>query len=163
MEIERKFLLNKLPDSRPSKHIEIFQGYVSTNPEVRIRSYEVLDGDGAGHKDYKLTIKGDGTLSREEIETYIPAEFFYEVAKFIGKPLIHKDYWKYTLGGHTLECSVVDSGTESEFIYGEVEFGSEDAAKAYEWPFDGARDVTEDPAYKMKNYWVRTRCSNTKG
>jgi len=158
MEIERKFLLDKLPDLDPSKHIEIFQGYISIHPEVRIRSYEVLDGDDVGHKDYKLTIKGDGILSREEIETYIPAEFFDKAAKFIGKPLIHKDYWKYSHGGHTLECSIVDKGTKSQFIYGEVEFDSEDEAQSYEWPFSGAKDVTTDATYKMKNYWTRTRC-----
>lgn len=158
MEIERKFLLDKLPDLHHSKHIEVFQGYISTNPEIRIRSYEVLDGDDVGHKDFKLTIKGDGTLSREEIETYISAEFFYKVAKFIGKPLIHKDYRKYIHNGYTLECSIVDKGTEFQFIYGEVEFDSEDAAKDYEWPFSGAKDVTTDAMYKMKNYWIRTRC-----
>lgn len=157
MEIERKFLLSALPDIAPSKHIEIFQGYVSIDPEVRIRSYEVLEGEDAGHKDYKLTIKGNGSLSRKEIETYINEDFFYGVAAFIGLPLIHKDYRKYILGGHILECSIVDSGADTSFIYGEVEFPSEEAAKAYDWPFDGAVDVTLDDSFKMKNYWNRTR------
>lgn len=86
MEIERKFLLKKLPDIEPVKHIEVYQGYISIKPEVRIRSYEVLDGENQGHKAYILTIKGDGNLSREEIETYISKEFFMQVAQFIGKP-----------------------------------------------------------------------------
>ncbi len=157
MEIERKFLLSKLPDIKPTKHIEIFQGYISTNPEVRIRSYEVLSGKDVGHKDYKLTIKGTGDLSREEIETYITQDFFEEVAQFIGKPLIHKDYTKYEIDSHILECSVVDPGKSTEFCYGEVEFDIVDNANNYKFPFEGAVDVTYDKSYKMKNYWVRTR------
>ena len=157
MEIERKFLLKKLPDIEPVKHIEVYQGYISIKPEVRIRSYEVLDGENQGHKDYILTIKGEGILSREEIETYISKEFFMQVAQFIGKPFIHKDYRKYILDNNILECSVVDPGTDTEFCYGEVEFNTEEDANKFEWPFDGATDVTCNKSYKMKNYWGRTR------
>lgn len=157
MEIERKFLLSNLPYIQPVKHIEILQGYISISPEVRIRSYEVLEGEDRGHKDYKLTIKSDGDLVRQEVETYISEEFFNVIAKFIGKPLIHKDYKKYIHNGRILECSIVDSGTPNSFNYGEVEFDSESDAINYEWPFDGAVDVTNDPQYKMKNYWVATR------
>ena len=157
MEIERKFLLNKLPGIDSVKHIEIYQGYVSTKPEVRIRSYEVLSGENKGHKDYMLTIKGDGNLTREEIETYISQDFFMKVAQFIGKPLIHKDYRKYIVDGNVLECSVVDPEMNTEFCYGEVEYNNEKDASEFEWPFEGATDVTYDKSYKMKNYWLRTR------
>lgn len=157
MEIERKFLLKELPNINPEKHIEIYQGYVSTKPEVRIRSYEVLAGENKGHKDYMLTIKGDGNLSREEIEAYISQDFFEKVSQFIEKPLIHKDYRKYIVDNNVLECSVVDPGTPTEFCYGEVEFNTEEEANKFEWPFEGAVDVTYNKSYKMKNYWVKTR------
>lgn len=157
MEIERKFLLNKLPNIDPVKHIEIYQGYVSIKPEVRIRSYEVLSGENKGRKDYMLTIKGDGNLLREEIETYISQDFFMQVTQFIGKPLIHKDYRKYIVDNYVLECSVVDPEMDTQFCYGEVEFNNEDDANKFKWPFEGATDVTYDKSYKMKNYWVRTR------
>ena len=51
MEIERKFLVKTLPeglDSYKCKHIE--QGYLNTNPDVRIRKSD---------EDYILTYKGD--------------------------------------------------------------------------------------------------------
>ena len=56
MEIERKFLIKALPDdldSYPCVHIE--QGYLSTNPVVRIRKQ---------NNDYILTYKGKGMLAR---------------------------------------------------------------------------------------------------
>lgn len=159
MEIERKFLLTKLPNLLPKQEIDIYQGYISTEPEVRIRSYEVLDGENKGHKDYLLTIKGNGDLAREEIETYVSEEFFNQAAAFIQHPLIHKRYFKYEYGCHVLECSIVDEGMSSGFTYGEVEFMSEEAAESYEWPFDGAWDVTRNQKYKMKNYWKDTRLS----
>lgn len=154
MEIERKFLLKQLPPIQAEEEIEILQGYVSTNPEVRIRSYHVVRGKSAGHKDYKLTVKDDGDLVRDEIETYITEEFFEQLVEFIGRPLIHKHYTRYKHGGHVIECSIVDDGAKTSFIYGEVEFGSVNEAKEYQWPFDDAEDVTYDSQYKMKNYWL---------
>lgn len=157
MEIERKFLLNKLPDIEPIKHITILQGYISTNPEVRIRSYEILSGENVGYKDYKLTIKGTGDLLREEIETYVTQDFFENVSQFIDKPLIYKDYRKYEIDGYILECSIVDPGKPTEFCYGEVEFDTVDDANNYKFPFEDSIDITYDKSYKMKNYWVKTR------
>ena len=74
-----------------------------------------------------------------------------------GNDLIVKDYYVYTHNGHTLEVSLVDPGTENEFLYGEVEFESVEEAMAYEWPFEGAVDVTKDDSFKMNRYWERTR------
>ena len=58
MEIERKFTVKKLPENLeryPSRLIE--QGYLNTNPVVRVRRDE---------NDYYLTYKGKGLLAREE-------------------------------------------------------------------------------------------------
>lgn len=154
MEIERKFLLTKLPDIKPTLSARIFQGYLSTNPEVRIRSREVLYQNIS---EFILTVKGDGDLSREEVEIYISYEEFDKLSKLIDKPLIEKYYRVYNVDGHKLECSVVDPGKSSSFVYGEVEFETEEEANNYKWPFDGAEDVTYDKSYKMKNYWLRTR------
>lgn len=151
-------MLKDLPNIPYEKKIEIQQGYLSTNPEVRIRSYEIVDGTNKGHKDYMLTVKGSGDLSREEIEVYISEDFFYTAAKLIGKPLIRKQYVKYLYDGHVLECSIVDASHETSFVYGEVEFASENEALNYQWPFVDATDITYDSKYKMKNYWLNTRC-----
>ena len=58
MEIERKYLIKTLPEhleQYPCKVIE--QGYLNTNPVVRIRR---------SNDDYILTYKGKGMMVREE-------------------------------------------------------------------------------------------------
>lgn len=157
MEIERKFWLQSLPPLEPTHHYRVRQGYISIEPVVRIRSKELLDGEPAGQTSFKMTVKGKGHLVREEIESEISAEFFSKLADFIKEPLIEKDFFVYEYDGHTLEVSIVDPGTDDEFIYGEVEFGSVEEASAYAWPFEGATDVTQAVAFKMDNYWKRTR------
>lgn len=154
MEIERKFLIKELPNIEPVKHTRIYSGYISIEPEVRIRSSQVIAGEDEGHVDYLLTIKGNGDLVREEIETYVTKEFFEKVRDFINKPLIEKDFRKYYVDGHVVECNIVDGG---HFMYGEVEFNTKEEAKAFKWPFGEAEDVTYNKFYKMKNYWSRTR------
>lgn len=157
MEIERKFLLKSLPDIPCDAMVETEGVYISITPEVRVRRTHHLEGEKKGQTNFKITVKGDGDLSREEMETAVSEEFYNEVVRFIGKRPIRKDYRRYNYEGHTLECSVVDAGTEHEFIYGEVEFETEEEAKAFVWPFEGAVDVTYDRRYKMKNYWAETR------
>lgn len=149
MEIERKFLLDRLPDLVPESCGVVYQGYLSVHPEVRIRCYQAPDGS----KTYTLTVKGEGTLSREEAETPITASFYQTASALIDKPMIRKDYFRYRYANRILECSVVDQS----FCYGEVEFDTEAEALAFQWPLPGARDVTHDPHYKMKHYWEETR------
>ena len=159
MEIERKFLLSSLPPITPYQILETYQGYLCTDPEVRISRKEIIDGEDVGKKTYYMTVKGDGALSREEIETTISEDYFNRLAAFIGHPLIHKDYYIYKHNGHTIECSIVDKGSKTWFIYGEVEFDSEEVAERYEWEFPETSpiDVTYESKFKMKNYWQRTR------
>ena len=147
MEIERKIILTSLPDEVPVHHSTVEQIYISLNPEVRLRKN--LNSDVP----FRLTVKGDGTLCREEIESSVTEEFYNEMVRFIGKSPVIKDYYIYQINGHKVEVSVVDDGA---FIYSEVEFDSVEEAKAFIWPFEGY-DATEDPQYKMKNYWKRTR------
>lgn len=158
MEIERKFLLTQLPEIVSFEVASIEQAYISIDPEVRIRKKTILKGKDKGKTDYKLTVKSSGTLAREEFETSVTKEFYENTLAFIGKPPITKFYEKYYDGtGLILECSIVDHNLPSHFIYGEVEFESADDAKQFVWPDPSAKDVTEDPYFKMKNYWKRTR------
>ena len=60
MEIERKFLIDKIPDSIDLSSLKcrrIEQGYLCTEPVVRVRR----DND-----DYYLTYKSKGLMAREE-------------------------------------------------------------------------------------------------
>ena len=162
MEIERKFLLKSLPPLEPGQKVLVESIYISTSPEVRLRSFEVLEGKDIGHIDYKLTIKGEGSLSREEIETYVDESFFNSVKSFINKPVIRNYLYLYEYESNILQCAVIDIDRNKDFslITGEVEFNSEASANSYTWPFDYIKDVTMNPSYKMKNYWLQTRVNN---
>ena len=56
----------------------------------------------------------------------------------------------------------VDEGAPTEFWYAEVEFGSEDEARAFDPASVGlgeylTDDVTEQPGQSMGAYWAATR------
>lgn len=155
LEIERKFLLDGFPnDLELLSEVYIEQGYVSFNPEVRIRKAVV---QGGGKEEYYLTIKGDGDLARQEIETEISRAFYEDTVAFLGTKVVRKDYKKYKLGQWELEVSLVDAGTDWEFYYGEIEFPSEEDATAFVLPDFLGKEITYDSDYKMKNFWKRTR------
>lgn len=61
------------------------------------------------------------------------------------------------IGDYELTVGVVDAGADHEFCYGEIEFLNEAEAKKFKAPEWFGRDVTDDPYFKMKNYWKRTR------
>ncbi len=116
---------------------------------VRIRAEERADGCR-----YILCIKGKGTLVREEIETPISEEVFERIAALLGAPLIEKDYRAYRLpDGHKLEVSLVDGGQPGAFFYAEVEFESEQEARAFDPPDFLGRELTELPGSSMSDYW----------
>ncbi|MBR5721738.1 MAG: hypothetical protein IKX78_04580 [Clostridia bacterium] len=154
MEIERKFLIESFPEGLPLKsECDMLQIYLSVTPTVRARSRKA-----GGRESYKLTIKSPGELCREEIETAITKKQFYALMKIAGKNPITKHKKCYILpDGHILECSLVDRGTENEFMYAEVEFGSVKEAEEFIPPEFLKKEVTYDNSYKMNNYWQRTR------
>ena len=154
-EIERKFLIDAFPADLPLKRQhQVYQAYLSLDPEVRIRRNEKEGQDTA----YFLTIKSGNGLVREEVELDISKTHFYALAKMIEHPFISKDFRVYQLpDGLELECSLVDKGKSSEFMYAEIEFPNVDAAKSFEAFPIFKKEVTDDPAYKMKNYWTKTR------
>lgn len=154
-EIERKFLIDSFPSSLPlNRTCQVYQAYLSLEPEVRIRRY-VKDGLDAA---YLLTIKSGNGLVRREVEFEISREQFYALAEMIPAPFVSKDFRVYQLpDGLELECSLVDAGTRSEFMYAEIEFPSEEAAARFTpLPFL-KQEITENPTYRMKNYWQSTR------
>lgn len=155
MEIERKFLLGSFPTDVPLKEEhQVYQAYLSIDPEVRIRRNVVNGQDIA----YFLAIKSSGELVRQEVEIHITKEHFYALAEMVTQPFITKDFRIYQLpGGLELECSHVDRGCDTEFMYAEVEFPSVQAAEDFKLLPCFTADVTKDSSYKMKNFWKRTR------
>ncbi len=149
MEIERKFLIDGFPDLPPLKESVVYQGYLSTEPVVRIRSSQTGD-----ERRYVLCIKGKGTLAREEIELDLDPEPFLRLKDLLTSPMIRKDYQTYALpGGLTLECSLVDAGEPTAFYYAEVEFNSVEEAASFVPPAFLGREVTEEPGWSMGHYW----------
>ena len=154
MEIERKFKLDAFPEHLPLLHAsQVEQGYLSTTPCVRIRSKKTEDA-----VDYKLCIKGQGTLVREEVELSLDEDRFTRLKSPLHGEMIRKDYRIYQLpDGRKLECSLVDGGTENAFLYAEVEFPTVEEANAFVPPAFLGEDVTEVPGSSMSAYWERTR------
>lgn len=150
VEIERKFLLNAFPEDLPLlEESTVYQGYLCTDPVVRIRSKEK-----DGQQKFVLCFKGQGTLMRREIEMELTKSQFSQLSELLKAPMIRKDFRVYLLpDGHRLECSMVDRGSPSEFLYAEVEFASLEEAKVFEPPAFLYRDVTEFPGFSMSRYW----------
>lgn len=160
MEIERKWLVKGWPEGlAPERTIIMRQGYVTCRPTVRIRSEE-----SAGKTEYILCFKGKASpdgLAREEIEAPIDPALFARLEAFLQRPLIQKEQRRYSLpGGLVLEVNQVDAGQPGEFFYAEVEFPTEDAARAWQ-PGELAdylnHEVTGTPGQSMAAYWCATR------
>jgi len=139
MEIERKFIVSFLPGpltAYPKK--EIIQGYVSTNPVIRIRK---------SNKDYFLTCKGKGLLAREEFEISILASEFEHLSTKLDYYLIHKTRHLIPYGDFTIELDIFKERLKG-LIMAEVEFPSLKAAHAFNAPNWFGKEVTEDGRYQ---------------
>lgn len=134
MEIERKFLVKSLPenlDSYEQKHIS--QGYLCTNPVVRIRR---------SNEEYFLTYKGKGLMAREEYEFSLSAEAFEHMLPKIDGILINKIRYLIPLDEtHTAELDIFQ-GTLAPLRLVEVEFASIEEAENFAAPDWFGDDVT---------------------
>lgn len=152
-EIERKFLIDAFPDLPLLEEAEVFQGYLSVEPVVRIRKKSAKGCNG-----YVLCFKGKGRLCRKEIELGLSEETFNELAELLGMPMVRKEYRVYALeDGRRLECSWVDRGEPTAFLYAEVEFPTVEEALAFQPPAFLSHEVTEDSSYSMSCYWQRKK------
>ena len=141
MEIERKFLINKLPDLSEYKYVDIQQGYLSTNPVVRIRKK---------NDKYILTYKGSGLMAREEIEAALTEEAYQHLlGKIDGRPITKRRYL-IPYDPYTIELDVF-SGHKEGLIMAEVEFPSVEEANAFVAPDWFGEDVTKDSRYHNSN------------
>lgn len=152
MEIERKWLLKKLPQQLPKGKYFIEQFYLSLEPEVRLRR-AVPNGDYVPKVPYRIAIKGSGDLSRIEIQSPVTEDFYAQAREFVNLQTVEKHLLEYEVDEHELSIAVVLTG--EGFIYAEVEFETEEEALAYQfpWPELIEKEVTYDSEYKMKNVW----------
>lgn len=168
MEIERKWLFdeNKIPKGKSSTITLYKQSYLSVEPEVRIRAKQVLANKDCPEHDnicckpetYMLCIKGNGGISRIEVQKELTEKEFNElmqVGNLTDERFVHKAYYTIPIGKYLLTVGAVDKGLPSEFCYGEIEFEDEESAKNFKAPDWFGKEVTNDSSYKMKNYWKR--------
>lgn len=138
MEIERKFLVDVLPEDLESCPVQrLEQAYLSTQPVIRVRR--------AGDQ-YTLTCKGAGLLSREEYELPLTEEEYCRLlAKTEGTP-IAKDRYRVPLEGRIVELDIF-LPPFAPLQMAEVEFPTEAEALAFQPPAWFGREVTYERAY----------------
>lgn len=142
MEIERKYLIKHLdelpfrPEDYPSREIE--QGYLCTDPVVRVRR----DGDS-----YFLTYKSKGLLAREEYNLPLTRDSYEHLREKIDGRLITKTRYVIPLkDGLSLELDIFH-GDLAPLMLGEIEFPDQEAAETYQAPAWLERDVTFSSEY----------------
>ena len=139
MEIERKFKINGLPFSPEEypRH-EIEQGYLSTDPVVRVRKSD---------DEYYLTYKGKGHIAREEYNLPLTKESYeHLIAKADGNIITKTRYLIPEKDGLTIELDAFHGLFEGLWL-AEVEFPSLEAAEAYIPPEWFGPDVSKDSTY----------------
>ncbi len=139
MEIERKFLVKQLPENLECyEQKRICQGYICTNPVVRIRR---------SNDDYFLTYKGRGKMVREEHEFSLTAEAFEHMLPKIDGILIDKIRYLIPLeDGHMAELDIFQ-GKLAPLRLVEVEFASVEDAQNFAAPDWFGDDVTDSREY----------------
>ena len=139
MEIERKFLIKNLPDNLSSyPYHQIEQGYLCTAPVVRIRRQD---------EDYYLTYKSKGLMVREEYNLPLTIESYAHLLPKIDGILISKKRYLIPIESDlTIELDIFE-GKLSPLILAEVEFDTEEQAKAFTPPEWFGEDVTYSMDY----------------
>ena len=139
MEIERKFLIKKLPDNLTSyKARKIEQAYLCTDPVVRVRR----DND-----DYYLTYKSKGMIVREEYNLPLTNEAYgHLLAKADGNIITKTRYEIPEKDNLTIELDVFE-GKFDGLLLAEVEFASEEEALGYIPPEWFGEDVSNSTKY----------------
>ncbi len=143
MEIERKYLVKALPENLEQyekKHI--CQGYICTNPVVRIRKSD---------EEYYLTYKGKGMMVREEYNLPLSAEAFEHMLPKVDGILIDKYRYLIPLEkGLTAELDIFQGKLEPIRLV-EVEFETVEEANAFVPPSWFGDDVTNSREYHNSN------------
>lgn len=140
-EIERKFLVEKLPDNlHEYQKIVLEQGYLSVNPVVRVRRQD---------EEYYLTYKGQGLMKREEYNLPLTKESFEHLIKKADGNIIRKNRYVIPIDNTELkiELDVFEKPFEN-LIIAEVEFESVEEADAFIMPEWFLKDVTDDKNYQ---------------
>jgi adenylate cyclase len=139
VEVERKFVVSDLPNLEGTDFDEIEQGYlaIGTDGEVRLRR----KGDRLA-----LTAKRGAGLSRQEAEIELDRERFDELWPLTEGRRLHKRRYVLPHGDLKIELDVYEGDLEG-LVVAEIEFDSEEEARAFEPPGWLGEEVTGDHRY----------------
>lgn len=145
MEIEKKFRVRYLPEHLEEYSRKIIeQGYLCTNPVVRIRK---------SNERYILTYKGNHQSGTEdvrmcdEVEVPLSEEGYLHLREKVDNHLISKTRYVIPLeDGHTGELDVFHGRLEG-LVFIEVEFSREEDAAAFVPPEWFGENVSRDERY----------------
>jgi len=144
-EIERKFLIGRLPgDITRTKPVNISQGYLilcENGPELRIRSMG---------KRYYLTIKGEGSLKRKEIETEITKAPFNNLWPHTEGKRIEKQRYSINYGSFKIFIDEF-AGKYAGLMIAEIEFPNEKQAIEFDPPPWFGKEITHNSKYRNRN------------
>ncbi len=139
MEIERKFLVKSVPENLETyKCKKIKQGYISTNPVIRIRQYD---------EEYILTMKGRGSIAREEYEMNIDKDQFENLVKKVENKIINKDRYYIPLNNGLMAELDIYYGFLEGLMTVEVEFSDLESCNSFVPPSWFGEDVSKDIRY----------------
>lgn len=137
MEIERKFLINILPDLDKYNFHIIEQAYLCTEPVVRIRKEDT---------NYYMTYKSKGFLKREEYNLPLTPNSYNHLLEKADGNIITKKRYLIPYLNHTIELDVFE-GVFDGTVLAEVEFDSTDEADNFIPPDWFGEDVTYSKEY----------------
>ena len=140
MEIERKYLIKELPKNLEDYPChQIGQGYLSTEPVVRIRKSD---------EKYILTYKGKGLLEREEYNLPLTKESYEHLREKVDGILIKKRRYKIPYQEkYTIELDVFEEEL-APLLLAEVEFDTREEADVFVPPLWFGEDVTFSGKYQ---------------
>ena len=143
MEIERKFIVKKLPENVDSfDHRIIEQAYLTTEPTIRVRREDDR---------YYMTYKGVGgantSLAHEEYNLALTKEAYETLASKADGNIIRKKRVLIPYDGNMIELDIFAEPFD-DLIIAEVEFGSVEDAEAFNPPDWFDEDVTDRMEYR---------------
>jgi CYTH domain-containing protein len=139
MEVERKFLVRETPDLKGAEAEEIDQGYLAIGAEGEVRLRRKGDR-------LVLTAKRGSGLARDEGEVELDREAFDRLWPLTEGRRLHKRRHVLPLDGVKVELDVY-AGELEGLLVAEIEFPSEEEARAFDPPDWLGEDVTGDPRY----------------
>ncbi len=145
MEIEKKYLVNELPENLEQYPcVSIEQGYLSMNPVIRIRRW---------NEEYILTYKrrekaenDTDVCINQEVELPLTEEAFLNLKGKIDGIMIEKQRYLIPLGEKTIELDRFH-GSHEGMMLAEVEFDSLKQAMCFEKPKWFGENVSGDIRY----------------